>query len=77
MGLLNTALYQHGEREVRLDSITRGWQMGRRAMHLFGVRWDELWTHPVGDVRARLGIEGTEPVERASASLPSPVVAAA
>jgi ubiquinone biosynthesis protein COQ4 len=67
MGLLNTALYQHGEREARLDAITRGWQMGRRARLLFGVRWDHLWAHTLEEVRASLGIEAAWPVMAAAA----------
>jgi ubiquinone biosynthesis protein COQ4 len=57
MGFLNTALYALGEREARLDAITRGWDMGRRAKPLFGVRWDRLWTTPIDDVRRMLGVE--------------------
>jgi ubiquinone biosynthesis protein COQ4 len=57
MGLLNTAFYAPSEREARLDSITRGWEMGRRARPLFGTRWDELWASPMREVRewARIG----------------------
>jgi ubiquinone biosynthesis protein COQ4 len=68
MGLLNTAIYQQGERELRLDAITRGWQMGRRARLLFGVRWDELWARPIDEVRDLLGVEPfTAPVMAAAA----------
>ena len=43
MGFLNTAIYSPDERERRIDAIARGWEMGRNAQALFGVRWDELW----------------------------------
>jgi ubiquinone biosynthesis protein Coq4 len=56
MGFLNTALYSMADRERRLDAIARGWDMGRRAKPLFGVRWDRLWEKPTDDVRASLGI---------------------
>jgi ubiquinone biosynthesis protein Coq4 len=56
MGFLNTALYSMADRERRVDAIARGWEMGRRAKPLFGVRWDRLWETPTDDVRASLGI---------------------
>jgi ubiquinone biosynthesis protein COQ4 len=61
MGLLNTAIYAMGERERRLEAITRGWQMGKRARTLFGVRWDEHWNRPIDDVRKLLGIDPVVP----------------
>jgi ubiquinone biosynthesis protein COQ4 len=57
MGLLNTAFYAPGEREARLDAITRGWEMGRQARPLFGTRWDQLWESPMAEVREWAGIE--------------------
>jgi ubiquinone biosynthesis protein Coq4 len=57
MGLLNTALFAMGEREARLEAITRGWSMGRRARVLFGVPWDELWERPIDEVRESLRLE--------------------
>jgi ubiquinone biosynthesis protein Coq4 len=57
MGLLNTAFYAMNDRRRRLDAIAQGWAMGRRARPLFGTRWDEVWTRPIADVRASLGVE--------------------
>jgi len=57
MGFLNTALYSMDDRERRFDAIARGWDMGKRARPLFGVRWDDLWTTPVDEVRQSLGVE--------------------
>jgi ubiquinone biosynthesis protein Coq4 len=51
MGFLNTAFYAMDDRERRTDAIGRGWDMGKRAKRLFGVRWDELWTLPLEAVR--------------------------
>jgi ubiquinone biosynthesis protein COQ4 len=56
MGFLNTVLYEMGDRERRMTAITRGWEMGRRAKPLFGVRWDEVWDRPIDEVRATLGL---------------------
>ena len=57
MGFLNTALYAMGDRERRLDAISRGWEMGRSAKPLFGVRWDQHWSAPIEEVRRSLGVE--------------------
>jgi ubiquinone biosynthesis protein COQ4 len=57
MGFLNTALYALGEREARMDAIARGWEMGRRAKPLFGMRWADHWKTPIDDVRWMLGVE--------------------
>jgi ubiquinone biosynthesis protein Coq4 len=57
MGFLNTALYSMDDRERRLDAISRGWEMGRAAKPLFGVRWDQLWSAPIEEVRSSLGVE--------------------
>lgn len=64
VGFLNTLLYAFGDRFRRMDAIVQGYRLGRRAQRLFGVRWAELWTTPLSEVRRRLEIE---PV---SASLP-------
>jgi ubiquinone biosynthesis protein Coq4 len=55
-GLLNTLIFQPEERQVRMDAIARGWQLGRRARPLFGVRWDKLWLSPIDEVRRALGL---------------------
>jgi ubiquinone biosynthesis protein Coq4 len=48
------------DRQRRIDAIGRGWEMGKRAKPLFGVRWDQLWTVPLETVRKSLGIEAFE-----------------
>jgi ubiquinone biosynthesis protein Coq4 len=55
-GLLNTLLYGMDDREARMEAITQGWLLGRRAKPLFGRAWDELWTRPLDEVRAELGL---------------------
>lgn len=44
---------QFDDRERRLTEIVRGYEMGRRATSLFGVRWNEMWNVPLSDVRSR------------------------
>ena len=55
-GLLHGAMRDPGDLERRMESVTRGWNLGRRAHALFGVRWDRLWTKPLAEVRAELGL---------------------
>ncbi|MFO0550961.1 MAG: Coq4 family protein [Polyangiaceae bacterium] len=60
-GLLNTALFALDDRERRLDAITRGWEMGKRAKPLFGFDWAASWARPLADVRRELGIDEERP----------------
>ena len=53
---LNTFLYAFDERDVRTDAIARGWQLGKAARPFLAVRWADLWTLPLTEVRARLGV---------------------
>jgi ubiquinone biosynthesis protein COQ4 len=55
-GLLNTVLYKFDEREGRMQAIVDGWQMGKKAKPLFGVRWTEMWDEPLTQVRKSLKI---------------------
>jgi ubiquinone biosynthesis protein COQ4 len=57
MGFLNSAIYAQGDRERRFQAVADGWEMGKRAESLFGVRWNELWDRPVDEVRALLGVK--------------------
>ena len=44
------------ERIKVMDTIGRGWALGRQARPLFGVRWGELWERPLDEVRRELAI---------------------
>jgi ubiquinone biosynthesis protein Coq4 len=66
IGFLNAAMFGTGDLTRRLDAISRGWEIGRRARPLFGVRWDEMWTRPLDEVRRALEVEPYEE-NRASA----------
>ncbi len=56
VGCLRVARYEMDRREDVMAEVVRGWELGKRAEKLFGVRWDELWAVPLEDVRARLGL---------------------
>lgn len=55
VGCLRLARYEMEARDALMDEIVRGWQMGKQARALFGVRWNELWSTPLADVRKQLG----------------------
>lgn len=57
VGMLNTLLYKFEDRHRRLDAITQGYTLGRRAKRLFGLRWAELWETPLDELRRELQID--------------------
>lgn len=56
-GLLNALLFEWEDRHARMDEISRGWALGRRTPHLFGVDWAQRWETPVQALRAELGVQ--------------------
>lgn len=67
----NTFLWGWDDRDRRMDAIALGWQLGKTARPFLAVRWAELWSLPLAEVRARLGV--TAPMASSSAA---PVAAA-
>jgi ubiquinone biosynthesis protein Coq4 len=55
-GLLQALVLARNDWPARVDAVVRGWELGRRARPLFGVRWHELYAAPLTDVRAQLGL---------------------
>lgn len=55
-GLLNTMLVAMDDADRRMEAITEGWAIGRRAKPFFGARWAEWWARPLADVRAELDV---------------------
>ncbi len=56
-GFINTLAYAFPDRDARMRQIVRGWILGKRAKNFFGVEWASLWTTPLDEVRAGLGVE--------------------
>ena len=56
-GFINTVAYAFTERDARMRQVVRGWILGKRAKNFFGVDWASLWSTPLEDVRAQLGVE--------------------
>lgn len=62
---VNTFMYRFEEKTARMDAITHGWQLGKQAAPLLGVRWDDLWHLSTAEVRARLELPA-EPMRLAA-----------
>jgi len=56
VGFLRSALFDKELTVPFMEALVQGWGMARASRPLFGVRWDELWTVPLADVRRELGI---------------------
>jgi ubiquinone biosynthesis protein COQ4 len=54
--LLNTIVRQPTTLRTRMDALVAGFQMGKEARSLFGVRWDQMWDLPLGDIRLTFGL---------------------
>jgi ubiquinone biosynthesis protein COQ4 len=57
VGFLNAVFFAQGDRERRIQAVVDGWQMGKLAEPLFGVRWNELWERPIEEVRTLLAVK--------------------
>jgi ubiquinone biosynthesis protein COQ4 len=73
MGFFNTLIYAMKDRDARMRAIVRGWLLGKRAKPFFGVRWGEMWSAPMSEVRRRLGVD----IDLVEESLPGAVLAEA
>ena len=69
LGFFNTLIFSMDQRDIRMRAIVRGWLLGKNAKPFFGVRWGELWSLPMAEIRTRLGVD----FARAEASLPGGV----
>jgi ubiquinone biosynthesis protein COQ4 len=47
---------RYGELERFVEAFCEGYQKGRRALPMLGVRWEELWQEPVAALRQRFNI---------------------
>ena len=70
-GLLNALLFEWDDRQARMDEISRGWALGQRSPHLFGVDWSKHWETPLEALRDQLGVRVRAP-ERNLESTRSP-----
>jgi len=55
--LLNTITRRPTTLRERMDALVAGYQMGKAARPLFGVRWDESWSKPLVELRSELRLD--------------------
>lgn len=56
VGFLRSGLYDAKLTKPFMDAVVRGYSMGKTAKPFFGIHWDDWWTLPLSEVRARLGV---------------------
>ena len=54
--LINTIVRRPTTLRARMDALVAGYQMGKSSRPLFGVRWDQMWTMPLAEVRREFGL---------------------
>jgi ubiquinone biosynthesis protein COQ4 len=54
--LLKAVVYDIEVAGKYMDAIQYGWTMAKSAKPLFGIRWNNLWSTPLEDVRTNLNI---------------------
>jgi ubiquinone biosynthesis protein Coq4 len=57
MSFIHIATVNIGARDAIMTEVIRGWNIGKRAKQFFGVRWNEMWSMKLEDVRAMLDVE--------------------
>lgn len=57
--LLNTITRRPSTLRERMDALVAGYQMGKSARPLFGVRWDEFWAKPLVELRSELRLDAS------------------
>src|SRR5262249_33386356 len=61
-GLLQALMREPDDYDRRLGAIARGWALGKRAVPLFGITWDDAWHKSLAEVQRALGISvGNDP----------------
>jgi ubiquinone biosynthesis protein COQ4 len=55
--LMSSTLFGAKELPLLLESIAKGWHMGKRAKPLFAQKWEEGWEKPLTQWQAELDIE--------------------
>lgn len=55
--LVNTITRRPTTLRARMDALVAGYQMGKSARPLFGVRWDQRWAEPIAQIRHDLKLD--------------------
>ena len=56
-GICRYAVVGGGQYDEALEAITAGFRMGKVAKPLLAETWEDCWSEPVEQIRARLGVE--------------------
>lgn len=56
-GLLVATIKKPWMLERLLESIIKGWTLGKKSKQILAVKWEEQWLRPVNELREELGIE--------------------
>ena len=55
--LLKSVVYDIELSTQYMESLTKGWLMGKKAKPLFGIDWNTVWETPIDDVRVSLNVD--------------------
>lgn len=55
--MMSTLMFCPDELPTLLDSIRKGWEMGKTAKPLFAQKWEEAWEKPLVEWRSELGLQ--------------------
>jgi ubiquinone biosynthesis protein Coq4 len=58
--LINTIVRHPATLRARMDALVAGYQMGKSARPLFGVRWDQMWTKPIIEIRREFKLDAKQ-----------------
>jgi ubiquinone biosynthesis protein Coq4 len=58
--LVNTIVRHPATLRARMDALVAGYQMGKSARPLFGVRWDQMWTKPIIEIRREFKLDAKQ-----------------
>ena len=61
IGFANTTFFTPTQLRDRIAAVAEGWNLGLKAVPLFGNDWNELWDVPLDELRAQFGLVGPEP----------------
>jgi ubiquinone biosynthesis protein COQ4 len=54
--LLKAVVYDIEVTSQYMNAITKGWNQGKEAKSLFGIKWNTLWETPLEEIRSSLNV---------------------
>ncbi len=65
--LLNTVFFANDKKNLRLESLIRGWQRGKKAKNLIGVDWKQHLDRPLSLIQSEFRLEQERKTENSIA----------